>query len=85
MAGHDLLCIVETLLGPDDVCNCIPAEPAHDWNKVWFVSKQAGALWTGSELRVVNGKFCQKHMPLYKAVCKNPSAASHEGVIMIQN
>ena len=82
MAGHDLLCIVETLLGPEAVCNYIPAEQAHDWKKVWFVSKQAGALWTGSELRVVNG---QKHMPLYKAVCKNPSAASHEGVIMIQN
>ncbi len=30
MAGHDLLCIVEILLGHDDVCNCIPAERAHE-------------------------------------------------------
>ncbi len=29
----------------------------------------------GSHLCVLNGRFCQKQMPQYRAVCKKPSAA----------
>ena len=37
--------------------------------------QQVRALCNDCYLSVVNGKFCQKQMPLYSTVCRNPSAA----------
>lgn len=90
MAGDDLLCKVKILWSHHDVCNSrqsvqylcqsIPAKQVLDCNSSCLVAdeQQARALLNQTYLSVLNGKFCQKQMPLYNTVCKNPSAALSE-------